>query len=171
MDEILWEVCSLLHHILHPEIFEHFHCEIPCGFLLHGPPGCGKTLLANAIAGELEFPLIKLTATEIVSGVSGESEKKIRDVFNVAKANSPCILFLDEIDSITQKRELAQREMEKRIVTQLLSCMDDLCSNTRNRVLVIGATNRPDTLDPALRRAGRFDKEISVGIPDEKCRK
>lgn len=116
------------------------------------------------------MPFIKLAATEIVSGVSGESEGKVRELFSCAVAHSPCVLFLDEIDSITPKRETASKDMERRIVSQLLTCMDDLNSNSDAHVMVIGATNRPDSLDPALRRAGRFDREISMGIPDEKAR-
>ncbi|QQP32328.1 Nuclear VCPlike, partial [Caligus rogercresseyi] len=127
--------------------------------LTHGPPGCGKTLLANAIAGEIQLPFIKVAATEIVSGVSGESENNLRDIFDRANSHAPCILFFDEIDAVTQKRENAQKEMEKRIVSQLLVCMDELDP----RVLIIGATNRPDSLDPSLR-------QIPIGIPDEKSR-
>ena len=106
----------------------------------------------------------------MVSGISGESEGKIRDVFKRACAHSPCVLFLDEIDAITPKRETASKEMERRIVAQLLSCLDELNRNKEVQVLVIGATNRPDSLDPALRRAGRFDREIRMGIPDEQAR-
>ncbi|EDO30730.1 predicted protein [Nematostella vectensis] len=116
------------------------------------------------------MPFLKLAATEIVSGVSGESEEKVRELFTSAVAQAPCILFLDEIDAITPKRENASKDMERRIVSQLLSCMDDLNNNPDAHVLVIGATNRPDSLDPALRRAGRFDREISMGIPDESAR-
>lgn len=116
--------------------------------------------------------MLCLAATEVVSGVSGETEEKLRNLFNRAKEYAPCILFIDEIDAITPKRETAQREMERRVVTQLLACMDDLNNNpTSSQVLVIGATNRVDALDPGLRRSGRFDKEISLGIPDENARK
>ena len=173
MNSILIKVLDLLLHLKHPEIYEHIGVVPPRGFLLHGPPGCGKTLLANAIAGQLKLPLIKLAATEIVSGVSGESESKLRDLFDEAKCNAPCILFIDEIDAITQRRDNANKGMESRIVGQLLSCMDDLnekSSINDGHVVVIGATNRPDTLDPALRRAGRFEREICLGIPDEKSR-
>ncbi|XP_066280846.1 nuclear valosin-containing protein-like [Branchiostoma lanceolatum] len=170
IESCLQEVCKLLIHLRHPEVYQTLGVTPPRGFLLHGPPGCGKTLLANAIAGELELPLLKIAATEIVSGVSGESEEKVRDLFEKAVASAPCILFIDEIDAITPKRETAQREMERRIVAQLLTCMDDLSANTSAHVLVIGATNRPDFLDPALRRAGRFDREICMGIPDERAR-
>jgi ribosome biogenesis ATPase len=129
-------------------------------------------MLARAVAGEVGVPFIQISAPSIVSGMSGESEKKLREVFEEAKELAPCILFIDEIDAITPKRETAQREMERRIVAQLLTCMDDLSmENTQNKpVAVIGATNRPDALDAALRRAGRFDREISMGIPDERAR-
>ncbi|KAH0622663.1 hypothetical protein JD844_025160 [Phrynosoma platyrhinos] len=170
-DETLKEVCKMLIHIRHPEVYNHLGAVPPRGFLLHGPPGCGKTLLAQAIAGELELPILKVAATEIVSGVSGESEQKLRELFDQAVANAPCLLFLDEIDAITPKREVASKDMERRIVAQLLTCMDDLNNlAVAAQVLVIGATNRPDSLDPALRRAGRFDREICLGIPDEKAR-
>ncbi|XP_070805489.1 nuclear valosin-containing protein-like isoform X1 [Pituophis catenifer annectens] len=170
-DEILKEICKMLIHIRHPEVYTHLGAVPPRGFLLHGPPGCGKTLLAQAIAGELELPILKVAATEIVSGVSGDSEQKLRELFDQAVTNAPCILFIDEIDAITPKREIASKDMERRIVSQLLTCMDDLNTlPTAAQVLVIGATNRPDSLDPALRRAGRFDREICLGIPDEAAR-
>ncbi|XP_034967316.1 nuclear valosin-containing protein-like [Zootoca vivipara] len=170
-DETLKEVCKMLIHICHPEVYNYLGAVPPRGFLLHGPPGCGKTLLAQAIAGELELPILKVAATEIVSGVSGESEQKLRELFEQAVANAPCILFIDEIDAITPKREVASKDMERRIVAQLLTCMDDLNNlATAAQVLVIGATNRPDSLDPALRRAGRFDREICLGIPGEAAR-
>ncbi|XP_072171782.1 nuclear valosin-containing protein-like [Diadema setosum] len=168
-DNTLQEVCKLLVHMKHPEVYQQLGVAPPRGVLLHGPPGCGKTLLANAIAGELDLPYLKIAATEIVSGVSGESEENIRDLFEQAQALAPSVLFIDEIDAITPKRETAQREMERRIVAQLLACMDDLNNGTAH-VMVIGATNRVDSLDPALRRAGRFDREISLGIPDESAR-
>ncbi|XP_027689616.2 nuclear valosin-containing protein-like [Chelonia mydas] len=170
-DETLKEVCKMLIHMRHPEVYNHLGVVPPRGFLLHGPPGCGKTLLAQAIAGELELPMLKVAATEIVSGVSGESEQKLRELFEQAVSNAPCILFIDEIDAITPKREVASKDMERRIVAQLLTCMDDLNNLAATaQVLVIGATNRPDSLDPALRRAGRFDREICLGIPDEAAR-
>ncbi|XP_054455808.1 nuclear valosin-containing protein-like isoform X2 [Anoplopoma fimbria] len=170
-EETLMEVCKLLIHMRHPEVYQQLGMVPPRGFLLHGPPGCGKTLLAQAVAGELQLPLLKVSAPELVSGVSGESEQKLRELFDLAVNSAPCILFIDEIDSITPKREVASKDMERRIVAQLLTCMDDLNSLTVTaQVLVIGATNRPDSLDPALRRAGRFDREICLGIPDEAAR-
>ncbi|XP_055003169.1 nuclear valosin-containing protein-like isoform X2 [Sorex araneus] len=170
-DATLKEVCKMLIHMRHPEVYHHLGVVPPRGVLLHGPPGCGKTLLAQAIAGELELPILKVAATEIVSGVSGESEQKLRELFEQAVSNAPCIFFIDEIDAITPKREVASKDMERRIVAQLLTCMDDLNNMAATaRVLVIGATNRPDSLDPALRRAGRFDREICLGIPDEASR-
>ncbi|GAB6020536.1 hypothetical protein CHUAL_003219 [Chamberlinius hualienensis] len=166
------EICKFILHLKHPGIYQALGIPPPRGLLLHGPPGCGKTLLANAIAGELDIPFFKMAATELVSGVSGESEEQIRELFSTAVASAPSIIFLDEIDAITPKRETSQREMEKRIVSQLLTCMDDLNSvDMLLQVLVIGATNRPDSLDPALRRAGRFDREIRMGIPNAEARK
>ncbi|XP_029030911.1 nuclear valosin-containing protein-like isoform X2 [Betta splendens] len=170
-EETLTEVCKLLIHMRHPEVYQQLGMVPPRGFLLHGPPGCGKTLLAQAIAGELQLPMLKVSAPELVSGVSGESEQKLRELFDLALSSAPCILFIDEIDAITPKREVASKDMERRIVAQLLTCMDDLNSLTVTaQVLVIGATNRPDSLDPALRRAGRFDREICLGIPDKAAR-
>ncbi|NXK86790.1 NVL protein, partial [Formicarius rufipectus] len=170
-DETLKEICKMLIHIRHPEVYNHLGVVPPRGFLLHGPPGCGKTLLAQALAGELKLPMLKVAATEIVSGVSGESEQKLRELFEQAVSSAPFILFIDEIDAITPKREVASKDMERRIVAQFLTCMDELNNvAATTQVLVIGATNRPDSLDPALRRAGRFDREICLGIPDEGAR-
>ncbi|KAI4813216.1 hypothetical protein KUCAC02_024559, partial [Chaenocephalus aceratus] len=170
-EETLTEVCKLLIHMRHPEVYQTLGMVPPRGFLLHGPPGCGKTLLAQAVAGELKLPLLKVSAPELVSGVSGESEQKLRELFEQAVSSAPCIMFIDEIDAITPRREVASKDMERRIVAQLLTCMDDLNSLTVTaQVMVIGATNRPDSLDPALRRAGRFDREICLGIPDEAAR-
>lgn len=188
-------------------LYQQLGVEAPRGVLLHGVPGCGKTSLVMAMAGELGVPLLKVAAPELVAGMSGESEGRIRDLFEGARAAAPCLLFIDEIDAIAPKRETAQREMERRIVAQLLACMDDLSHPPRRtgeteasvvtdgqleetgapgspapashltghnllskHVMVIGATNRPDALDPALRRAGRFDREIALTIPNEAAR-
>lgn len=158
--------------LCHPEVYLHTGVQPPRGVLLHGPPGCGKTLLAHAIAGELGVPFISISAPSVISGMSGESEKTLRETFEEAKRIAPCLLFIDEIDAITPKRESAHREMERRIVAQFLTCMDDMSwDKTNNKpIIVIGATNRPDSLDAALRRAGRFDYEISMGVPDEPAR-
>ncbi|EMG47987.1 Ribosome biogenesis ATPase RIX7 [Candida maltosa Xu316] len=159
--------------ILHPEIYASTGVEPPRGVLLFGPPGCGKTTLANALAGELKVPFINVSAPSIVSGMSGESEKKLRELFEEAKSIAPCLIFMDEIDAITPKRDGgAQREMERRIVAQLLTLMDELTLDKTDGkpVVVIGATNRPDSLDSALRRAGRFDREICLNVPNEEQR-
>eukprot|EP00741_Cyanophora_paradoxa_P002014 tig00000525_g1953.t1 len=167
--------------LMHPEIYAHLGVQPPRGILLHGPPGCGKTLLAHAIAGELGVPFLKISAPEVVSGMSGESEAKIRSLFASARAVAPCLVFIDEVDAITPKRETASREMERRIVAQLLTSMDEIGTDfgpgvsdstapQRGPILVLGATNRPDSVDPALRRAGRFDREIALGIPDAAAR-
>lgn len=171
MDKALKELCELILHIKHPEMYKHIGLPPPRGFLLHGAPGCGKTLLAHAIAGQLDVLLIEVPATELVAGVSGESEERIREIFEQAASFAPCVLFIDEIDSISSNRQTAQKDMERRIVSQLLSSLDNLAKlKFGDQVLVIGATNRPDSLDPALRRVGRFDHEISLGIPDRNAR-
>ncbi|TID30191.1 hypothetical protein CANINC_001198 [Pichia inconspicua] len=159
--------------ILHPEIYLSTGIQPPRGVLLHGPPGCGKTTIANALAGDLGTSFINISAPSVVSGMSGESEKKVREIFDEAKSLAPCLIFIDEIDAITPKRDGgAQREMERRIVAQLLTCMDELSlEKTGGKpVIVIGATNRPDSLDAALRRAGRFDREICINVPSEPAR-
>lgn len=156
--------------ILHPEIYQTTGVEPPRGVLLYGPPGCGKTIIANALAGELQVPFINISAPSVVSGMSGESEKKLREIFEEARSLAPCIIFMDEIDAITPKRDGgAQREMERRIVAQLLTLMDELTLDKTDGkpVVVLGATNRPDSLDSALRRAGRFDREICLNVPNE----
>ncbi|EEB09396.2 AAA family ATPase Rix7 [Schizosaccharomyces japonicus yFS275] len=173
LDDCINEVLELIAMpIKHPEVYLFTGIQPPRGVLLHGPPGCGKTMLANALANELGVPFISISAPSIVSGMSGESEKKVRDVFEEAKSMAPCLMFIDEIDAVTPKRESAQREMERRIVAQFLTCMDDLSfEKTEGKpVIVMGATNRPDALDSALRRAGRFDREICLTVPDELAR-
>lgn len=152
----------------HPEIFERIGIEAPKGVLLHGPPGTGKTLLAKAVANETNANFYSIGGPEIMSKFYGESEEKLREIFKEAQENAPSIIFIDEIDSIAPKREEVSGDMEKRIVSQLLTLMDGISS--RGRIVVIGATNRPNAIDPALRRPGRFDREIEIGIPDEKGR-
>jgi transitional endoplasmic reticulum ATPase len=152
----------------HPEIFSRLGIEPPKGVLLYGPPGTGKTLLAKAVANESEAHFILLNGPEIMSKFYGESEKKVREIFQEAEKNAPTIIFIDEIDAIAPSREDSQGEVERRVVSQLLTMMDGL--NARGKVVVIGATNRPNSIDPALRRPGRFDREVEVGIPDKKGR-
>ena len=152
----------------HPEIFSRLGIEPPKGVLLFGPPGCGKTLLAKAVATESEANFILLNGPEIMSKFYGESEKRIRDIFDQGEKNAPTIIFIDEIDAIAPKREESFGEVERRVVSQLLTCMDGLKS--RGKVVVIGATNIPNSIDPALRRPGRFDREIGIGVPDKKGR-
>src|SRR3972149_3183516 len=153
----------------HPELFEKLGVEAPKGVLLYGSPGTGKTLLAKAVAGETNSHFISLSGPEIMGKYYGESEERLRDIFKQAEENAPSIIFIDEIDSIAPKREEVTGEVEKRIVSQLLSLMDGM--KERGKVVVIAATNRPDSLDPAIRRPGRFDREIEIGIPDEEGRK
>ncbi len=154
------------------KIYNYLGIQPPRGVLLCGPPGCGKTTLALAICGELQVPFFKISGPEIVSGMSGESEQKIRELFKEVTAAAPAILFIDEIDSIAGKRDAAFKDMERRIVAQFLTCIDDLSTmvDDERPVIIMGATNRPDHLDPALRRAGRFDREITMGVPNEKAR-
>ena len=152
----------------HPELFEKIGVEAPKGVLLYGPPGTGKTLLAKAVAGETNANFTYLSGPEIMGKYYGESEERLREFFKQAEENAPSIIFIDEIDSIAPKREEVSGDVEKRIVSQLLTLMDGMKS--RGKVVVIAATNRPDSLDPALRRPGRFDREIEIGIPDEEGR-
>jgi len=152
----------------HPEIFERLGIQPPKGVLLYGPPGTGKTLIAKAVANEVDAYFISLSGPEIMSKYYGESEKGLREKFEEAEQNAPAIIFIDEIDSIAPKREETRGEVERRVVAQLLSLMDGL--KGRGQVIVIAATNLPDSIDPALRRGGRFDREIEIGIPDKKGR-
>ncbi|KAJ0507250.1 putative AAA+ ATPase domain, ATPase, AAA-type, core, AAA ATPase, AAA+ lid domain-containing protein [Helianthus annuus] len=186
MDDVLDHLeMEVIVPLLHPDLYPSLGLRATAGVLLHGPPGCGKTLLARAIANESGASFYKISAPELVSGVSGESEENIRELFSKANRTAPSIVFIDEIDAIASKRENLQREMEKRIVTQLMTCMDESHRTSKpddalettempngkpGYVLVIGATNRPDALDPALRRPGRFDLEISLGAPNEDTR-
>ncbi|XP_050667022.1 nuclear valosin-containing protein-like [Leptidea sinapis] len=170
VSEIITQICDLVLHMKHPEVYNKLGIKSPRGALLHGPPGTGKTLLAHAIAGKLRLPLIGISGTELVGGVSGESEERIRELFDNAVLHAPCVLFIDEIDAVCGNRIHAQKDMERRMVAQLLASLDSL-NNENISVLVLAATNNPDTLDPALRRAGRLEQEITLGIPSLKARK
>ncbi|NIN53082.1 MAG: CDC48 family AAA ATPase [Nitrososphaeria archaeon] len=152
----------------HPELFRHLGIEPPKGILLYGPPGTGKTLLAKAVANESGAHFITINGPEIMSKWYGESEKRLREVFKEAKENAPSIIFIDELDAVSPKREEVTGEVEKRVVAQLLSLMDGM--EAMGNVIVIGATNRPEALDPALRRPGRLDREIVLGVPDKNGR-
>ncbi|KAF2838628.1 AAA family ATPase/60S ribosome export protein-like protein Rix7 [Patellaria atrata CBS 101060] len=158
--------------LLAPEEYVKRRIPIPRGILLHGPPGCGKTVISRAFAAKLGVPFIEILGPSVVSGMSGESERQIREHFAEARKQAPCLIFIDEIDVIAPKRDTAQSQMEKRIVAQLLISMDSLAmeSNDGKPVIVLAATNRPDSLDPALRRGGRFDTEINMGVPNERMR-
>lgn len=152
----------------HPELFKRLGVEAPKGVLLHGPPGTGKTLLAKAVAHETNANFYTIGGPEIMSKFYGESEERLREIFKKAEENAPAIIFIDEIDSIAPKREEVSGEVERRVVAQLLSLMDGM--STRGKVVVIGATNRINAIDPALRRPGRFDREIEIGVPDKEGR-
>ncbi|MFZ3181408.1 MAG: CDC48 family AAA ATPase [Methylocystis silviterrae] len=153
----------------HPEIFERLGMTPPKGVLLHGLPGCGKTLLARAVAHESNAAFIYVSGPEIIQKFYGESEAQLRKIFDDARRRAPCIIFFDEIDSLAPKRERVEGEVEKRVVAQLLASMDGLKS--RGDVIVMAATNRLNSIDPALRRPGRFDREIAIGIPNEHARR
>ena len=148
----------------HPELFTRLGIEPHSGILLYGPPGCGKTLLAKVLASESEANMLAINGPEIMNKYYGETESKLRDIFKEAKEHSPSIIFIDEIDAIAPKREEAYGDVEKRVVAQLLALMDGLTD--RGNVIVLGATNRPDSVDPALRRPGRFDREIEISVPN-----
>lgn len=152
----------------HPELFRRLGIDPPKGVLLHGPPGTGKTMIAKAVATEVNAHFKSINGPEIISKYYGESEKQLREIFDEASANSPAIIFIDEIDSICPKREDVSGEVERRVVAQMLTLMDGM--QGRDNVVVIGATNRRDALDPALRRPGRFDREIEIGVPDREGR-
>eukprot|EP00535_Pseudo-nitzschia_heimii_P002194 CAMPEP_0197185230 /NCGR_PEP_ID=MMETSP1423-20130617/11481_1 /TAXON_ID=476441 /ORGANISM="Pseudo-nitzschia heimii, Strain UNC1101" /LENGTH=836 /DNA_ID=CAMNT_0042636239 /DNA_START=193 /DNA_END=2703 /DNA_ORIENTATION=- len=173
VEDILTQIRQLVEYpLVRPELYRHLGVDPPRGVLLRGPPGCGKTHLVNSIAGQLGIPYFRVSSPELVSGMSGESEARIRELFQAASDSAPAIIFLDELDAIAPKRNDG-KGMEKRMVAQLLTCLDMLQpKNNRNlaSVLVLGATNRADSIDPALRRAGRFDKEILMGVPDEEAR-
>lgn len=168
IDDAVRQIQKLVFHVRHSELYHEIGIDAPKGFLIHGPHGVGKTAIVEAIAHDLNVSFLKCTSTELVTGISGESEAKMRDLFALAEEIGSCILFIDEIDAITPRRDQSSRDMEKRIVAQLVSCIDSMPKN--GNVIVIGATSRPDALDPALRRSGRFDREINLGIPDESGR-
>ena len=170
LDEELEQVREMIElPMRHPELFKRLGIEPPKGVLLHGPPGTGKTLIAKAVANEIDASFHTLSGPEIMSKYYGESEEQLRDIFEEASEEAPAIIFMDELDSIAPKREEAGGDVERRVVAQLLSLMDGL--EERGEVVVIGATNRVDAIDPALRRGGRFDREIEVGVPDRDGRK
>jgi len=152
----------------HPELFQRLGIEPPRGVFLYGPPGCGKTLLAKAVANESDANFYVISGPEIMSKFYGESEARLREIFQKAQETAPSIVFIDEMDAIAPKREEVTGEVERRVVAQLLSLMDGM--GTRGNIIVIGATNRPNAIDPALRRPGRFDREIEIGVPDKKGR-
>jgi len=149
----------------HPELFSRLGIEPHSGILLYGPPGCGKTLIAKVLASESEANMFSINGPEIMNKYYGETEARLRDIFKEAKDNSPSIIFIDEIDAIAPKREEAYGDVEKRVVAQILALMDGLTE--RGNVIVLGATNRPDSIDPALRRPGRFDREVEISVPNE----
>ena len=160
--KIMREIVEL--PLRHPELFSRLGIEPHSGILLYGPPGCGKTLLAKVLSSESDANMFSINGPEIMNKYYGETEARLRDIFKEAKENSPSIIFIDEIDAIAPKREEAYGDVEKRVVAQLLALMDGLTD--RGNVIVLGATNRPDSVDPALRRPGRFDREIEISVPN-----
>lgn len=169
-ENILQHLQERCHFLEYPELLPKIKGDLPKSFLFHGPTGCGKSLLANAIAGEYHLPLLGMTATEVVGGISGDSEANIRDLFDQAAVLAPCVLLIDDVDAIATKRENATKNMESRLVTQLSNSMDDLRAKNLP-VLVICATNRPNALDEAFRRTGRFDIEYALRFPNRDARK
>jgi len=156
-------MCRQMLHLVQPQVYTQLGVKPPTGVLLHGAPGCGKTALARAACGQLSMPMIDVNTSELISDRSGGSEKNIRDLFDAAESEAPCVIFLDEIDSICGKNEESEREMTRRIISQFAQVMDNMPSG----VLLLAASSRPDKIDPAMRRTGRFDTEICVGIPTE----
>ena len=176
MDEIIKEIKEIISNPLyHYDAYKQLKIEPIKGLLLCGPPGCGKTTLAYAIGGEFNIPFYKITGPDIISSLSGESEQIIRNLFKAVVNNSPSILFIDEIETILGKRESAGKEMERRIVAQIMSCIDDInliqLSSLEAPVFIIGATSKPEFIDNSMRRSGRFDKEIHIGFPSLDMRK
>jgi ribosome biogenesis ATPase len=170
MEEYVNEIKEIIGNPLNfYNLYKYMGIEHVKGILLCGPPGCGKTTIAHAIGGEYKIPFYKITAPQIISSLSGESENKIRKLFTQVEQNAPSILFIDEIESILGKRENASKEMEKRIVATITTCIDDLGSKSDERapIFVIGATSKPEFIDSSVRRSGRFDKEIQIGFPNE----
>jgi len=152
----------------HPQLFKTLGVKPPRGVLLYGPPGCGKTLIARAVANETGAFFFLINGPEVMSKMAGEAESNLRRAFEEAEKNAPAIIFIDELDSIAPKRDKTNGEVEKRVVSQLLTLMDGM--KGRGQVVIIGATNRPNTIDPALRRFGRFDRELDIGVPDDNGR-
>ncbi|KAF2672445.1 AAA-domain-containing protein [Microthyrium microscopicum] len=172
LDETMARLRRLMFPLVAPQAFSQTNAPYTKGILLHGPPGCGKTALCKALAAASNLPFVEIQSPSVVSGMSGESEQNIREKFEEAKRLAPSIIFIDEIDAIAPKRESSQSQMEKRMVTQLLLSMDGLAvrSEDDKPVLVLAATNRPDSIDPALRRGGRFGHEINMVVPNEPMR-